>query len=58
MVAGGWTHRLGPVGTPEGPALVLADASGTLLALLRVDRPGAMDEAYGDATNGSAGHHR
>jgi hypothetical protein len=51
MVAVGWTHHVGPLGTPEGPAVVLADGSGTLLALLRVDRPGAMDDAYGDETN-------
>ncbi len=51
LVAGGWTHQVGPVGTPEGPAAVLADASGTLLALLRVDRPGAMDAAYADVSN-------
>jgi hypothetical protein len=54
MVAGGWTHHIGPVGTPEGPAVVLADTSGTLVALLRVDRPGAMDAAYGDEDNGHA----
>lgn len=51
MVGGGWTHHAGPLGTPEGPAVVLADASGTLVALLRVDRPGAMDDAYGDGAN-------
>jgi hypothetical protein len=51
MVADGWTHHRGPLGTPEGPAVVLADGSGTRLALLRVDRPGAMDDAYGDETN-------
>jgi hypothetical protein len=48
MVANGWTHHVGPLGTPEGPAVVLTNAGGTLLALLRVDRPGAMDDAYGD----------
>ena len=46
FVAAGWTRRLGPLGTPEGPATVLADPTGTELALLRVDRPGAMDDAY------------
>jgi hypothetical protein len=44
----GWTHEMGPMGTPEGPATVLHDASGVHLALLRVDRPGAMDAAYTD----------
>ena len=50
LVAGGWTKHLGPLGTPEGPATVLADPSGTAVALLRVDRPGAMDHAYADDT--------
>jgi hypothetical protein len=48
LVTHGWTRHLGPVGTPEGPATVLVDPSGAALALLRVDRPGAMDDAYGD----------
>jgi hypothetical protein len=54
LVAGGWRRHVGPVGTPEGPATVLADPSGTLVALLRVDRPGAMDDAYADDTNARA----
>ena len=54
LVAGGWTRQVGPVGTPEGPATVLADASGTLLALPRVDRPGAMDAAYADVRDARA----
>jgi hypothetical protein len=54
MVASGWTRHDGPVGTPEGPAIVLEDPSGTLMALLRVDRPGAMDHAYADTTNVNA----
>jgi hypothetical protein len=49
--AGGWTGVVGPAGTPEGPALVLTGPSGTSVALLRVDRPGAMDDAYTDMTN-------
>lgn len=51
LVAGGWARHAGPLGTPEGPATVLADASGTAMALLQVDRPGAMDDAYGDGAN-------
>jgi hypothetical protein len=51
LVAGGWTHHLGPLGTPEGPATVLTGPSGADLALLRVDRPGAMDHAYADDAN-------
>ena len=51
LVTAGWTHHLGPLGTPDGPAIVLVEASGTALALLRVDRPGAMDAAYADSAN-------
>jgi hypothetical protein len=51
LVAAGWTRHLGPLGTPEGPATVLLDPGGTALALLRVDRPGAMDDAYADEAN-------
>jgi hypothetical protein len=54
LVAGGWAKHLGPLGTPEGPATVLAGPSGTSVALLRVDRPGAMDHAYADETNDHA----
>jgi hypothetical protein len=51
LVAGGWTVELGPMGTPEGDATALADPSGTSIALLKVDRPGAMDAAYADEAN-------
>lgn len=54
LVAGGFTRHAGPLGTPEGPATVLLDPSGTALALLRVDRPGAMDDAYADEANSQA----
>jgi len=54
LVAGGWTHQLGPLGTPEGPATVVTGPAGTALALLRVDRPGAMDHAYADEANAHA----
>ncbi len=54
MVAGGWTVQVGPLATPEGPATVLGDAGGVTVALLRVDRPGAMDDAYDDDANGHA----
>ena len=53
-MAAGFDRRVGPVGTPEGPATVLADPSGTSLALLGVDRPGAMDDAYGTAAEAPA----
>lgn len=47
---GGWTLELGPVGTPEGPAAVWEDGSGTTIALLRVERPDMMDSAYAART--------
>jgi hypothetical protein len=47
----GWARHAGPLGTPEGPAVVLHDGSATAVALLRVDRPGVMDDAYEDPTN-------
>jgi hypothetical protein len=47
----GWALEAGPLGTPEGPASVWRDASGTSIALLRVDRPDAMDSAYVDDAN-------
>jgi hypothetical protein len=50
----GWELQVGPAGTPEGPATVWHDRSGTAIALLQVDRPGALDHAYGDAGNTSA----
>jgi hypothetical protein len=39
------------MGTPEGDATALTDPSGTAIALLQVDRPGAMDAAYADEAN-------
>jgi len=54
LTAKGWARHAGPLGTPEGPAVVLHDGSDTAVALLRVDRPGAMDDAYGDPTNDPA----
>jgi hypothetical protein len=54
LTAKGWARHAGPLGTPEGPAVVLHDGSDTAVALLRVDRPGAMDDAYGDPTNDQA----
>jgi hypothetical protein len=46
-----WIVELGPMGTPEGPACVLRTANGTTVALLQVDRPDAMENAYADETN-------
>jgi hypothetical protein len=47
----GWTVETGPLGTPEGPATLVRAPGGAEIALLRVDRPGAMDSAYTDAGN-------
>jgi hypothetical protein len=39
------------MGTPEGPACVLRNGSGTHVALLQVERPQAMEHAYADEAN-------
>lgn len=44
-------RTIGPVGTPEGDAVVVHLADGGELALLEVVRPGAMDGAYADPAN-------
>lgn len=54
LCAHGWVVAGGPIGTPEGPATVLRDESGTKLALRRVERPTAMEGAYADAVNDHA----
>ena len=51
LLAGGWARVLGPVGTPEGPASVLHDRSGVAIAILRVERPDAMERAFADEAN-------
>jgi hypothetical protein len=51
LVAAGWQLVHGHLGTPEGPASVVRDPSGTAIALLRVDRPGAMEGSYADPAN-------
>ena len=51
LEVGGWERQLGPVGTPEGPACVLSSPTGVAIALLQLDRPGAMDHAYADESN-------
>ena len=40
--------------TPEGPACVVRDPSGTEVGLLEVVRPGAMDTAYSSTENAHA----
>jgi hypothetical protein len=47
----GWTIEARSLGTPEGPAAVLHDVSGTKIALLQVDRPTAMETAYAAPDN-------
>jgi len=54
LAADGWTIEATSLGTPEGPVAVVRDGSGNELALLRVDRPGVMDEAYADRDNDHA----
>lgn len=50
----GWTVEAQGFGTPEGPAAVVRDPSGTEIALLRVDRPMAMEAAYASSDNSHA----
>ena len=47
----GWDLELGPMETPEGPACVVRDGSGSEIAFLRLDRPGVMDAAFVDEGN-------
>lgn len=47
----GWTVEARSLGTPEGPVAVIHDQSGTTIALLRVDRPAAMESAYAAEEN-------
>ena len=47
----GWDIQVGPMGTPEGPACVLRNASGVSIAVLQVERPQAMEHAYADESN-------
>jgi len=47
----GWFRDHGPMGTPEGPACVVRHDSDGTIALLKVERPNAMDSAYADGAN-------
>ena len=49
--ASGWSIEARSLGTPEGPAAVVRDASGNDVAFVRVDRPVVMDRAYADPAN-------
>ena len=50
----GWASVVGPLETPEGPAVVLAGPGGAELALLRVDRPDVLDRAYAERADRQA----
>jgi hypothetical protein len=50
----GFEPEGGSMGTPEGPARLVRGPGGAEIALLRVDRPGAMDGAYADGANDHA----
>jgi hypothetical protein len=47
----GWRVEGPAAGTPEGPTVLLVSPSGIEIALLRVDRPTAMEGAYADPGN-------
>ena len=51
LVAAGWNLEAGPLATPEGDATLWADGTGSEIAILKVDRPGALDHAFGAADN-------
>jgi hypothetical protein len=50
----GWEVELGPVGTPEGDATVVHNDNGVHIALLQVDRPHQMEDAYASPGNDHA----
>ena len=47
----GWSVRERSFGTPEGLATLLGTDGGSEIALLKVDRPKAMEDAYVDSRN-------
>ena len=49
--AGGWHEKSVRVEVPDGPCLVFADPSGNQVALLRPDRPRALEHAWQDPDN-------
>lgn len=51
MESDGWTVRERSFGTPEGLATLLGSDGGSEIALLKVDRPTAMEDAYADSRN-------
>ena len=42
---------VGPLGTPEGDAIVVEMGDGVEIAMIEVIRPGAMDAAFADEAN-------
>jgi hypothetical protein len=50
-VAGGWVLETGPLGTPEGPSSIVVTPAGNAAAVLQLERPRAMEEAFAEATN-------
>ena len=56
MEADGWTVHQRSFGTPEGLASLLVAPGNAHIALLQVDRPEAMETAYGDEHNTHAVH--
>jgi uncharacterized protein len=51
METAGWTVRERSFGTPEGLATLLGTEGGSEIAVLKVDRPTAMEDAYADGRN-------
>jgi hypothetical protein len=47
----GWTVHERSFGTPEGLATLLRTDGGSEVALLKVDRPTAMEDAYAETGN-------
>ena len=51
LEAAGWRSEGPAAGTPEGPTILLRSPSGIEVALLRLDRPTAMEAAFADPGN-------
>ncbi|MEY2583355.1 MAG: hypothetical protein QOE09_3204 [Ilumatobacteraceae bacterium] len=51
LVTKGWTVHERSFGTPEGLAALVGTDGGSAIALLKVDRPTAMEDAYADSGN-------
>jgi hypothetical protein len=51
METAGWSVGERSFGTPEGLATLLGTEGGSEIAVLKVDRPAAMEDAYADGRN-------